>query len=150
MKTYRYVLTSKENKISLESRKRNYEMITPSIRYHTITIDDDVDPYTEIVKLLLSQKRERRYLKLLKSFTGNHVDKEQLAHFLDPAYEEYLNDVGRLKEQLCSVYEIVSKYNITEIGLECEGCKNGLSGQDEHMSCYGGCLHDPNLCIKCS
>lgn len=32
---------------------------------------------------------------------------------------------------------------------ECRGCINLACGQDEHMECPTGCLHDPNDCDIC-
>ena len=48
------------------------------------------------------------------------------------------------------IRDIKFKFNIAEqYDIKCNGCLNNLLGQDEHMECPSGCLHDKLLCGDC-
>lgn len=43
----------------------------------------------------------------------------------------------------------VKEDKILEKGNKCYGCLYDRMGQNDHMECNSGCLHDPETCIIC-
>jgi len=82
---------------------------------------------------ILEKKREARFNKLSKDHCGD-------------------DDMTALRKKLCSLNEIREKYEITNIELapSCCGCLNDCCGQNDHMECPTGCLHDKESCSVCN
>lgn len=55
------------------------------------------------------------------------------------------------KDNLATISELSLKYEIVGIYMSssCYGCRYDRPGQDDHMECDTGCLHDPDLCSWC-
>src|SRR5437868_5013534 len=70
-------------------------------------------------------------------------------------FSELLDCIRRQRngEKLISLDEIRQLFDIELIStddLKCFGCLNNCSGQDEHMECNTGCLHNSTFCDICS
>lgn len=65
---------------------------------------------------------------------------------------EYLKAVLNLGNvPMYRVYDMVTITSICKVVPEiCEGCINNSLGQDAHMDCPTGCLHNPQNCEYCS
>lgn len=46
--------------------------------------------------------------------------------------------------------DIKTQYCISEIEPACDGCLNDCFGQEDHMACPYGCLHDRTTCTFCN
>ena len=87
----------------------------------------------------------------MKNFSGNIENIDDVKNFLPDIYKDYANNLELLKKSMCSLYEIVHTYKISDIEKAplCYGCLYDCMGQKDHMDCITGCLHDPNMCYLC-
>ena len=115
-------------------------------------IDDEKDPLCEILHRYLRLKRESRFRKLFINYTGDYLDINDIRSYLPLQYKQYAYDLNILRDQMSSLYEISKIYEITDIKRlsDCYGCANDRGGQNDHMECPTGCLHDPSMCEGCS
>jgi len=100
----------------------------------------------------LLSKRNQRFDKIFREYTGNMEDTLAIHEYLPSELKVFASDHDAMKSQLASVYEILTKYKFTHIELapDCNGCIYDLPGQSEHMDCISGCLHSPDFCYKCN
>jgi hypothetical protein len=106
----------------------------------------------EIYAYLLADKRASLYAKLMAQYTGSVEDVEALRAYLPDKYKSRAEDPALLEEQLLSESDFRLQVRIWDIATVngCYGCLYDCLGQDDHMSCQGGCLHDPTICDHCS
>lgn len=92
-----------------------------------------------------------RYHKLTWNFMGDVTDVENFRHFLPPEYKYFAEDIEKLWNSLANFFDLSSKYSLSGIYITnaCFGCQNDCAGQQDHMECNTGCLHDPNICFFC-
>lgn len=162
MKTYLYNLckrypsasSNKRSRLidgsSSDLKKRDRGEVSSSFQ-EVLCLEDNADMETEIIFHLLKCRRESRFIKLITNFEGELDDTESFQTYLPAIYKPFAADIDRLKEQLCSLYEITNRYHILRIELTspCYGCRNELPSQYDHMECNTGCLHDPMFCANC-
>src|SRR3989337_1520026 len=114
MPRFRYIVTNLITK--------NYCL--PKTTTGIITLDDSItDVHSAILRHVLQCKRKSRHEKLLHNFTGDLTDVNSVVQHLPPIYKCY---VENLEQEMASMYEIVSNYEISDIELmgECNGCIN--------------------------
>lgn len=58
---------------------------------------------------------------------------------------EYLS-----KRKGIALEDIKLRYIISKIKPACDGCLNEYLGQQDHMDCPYGCLHDRDTCTVCN
>lgn len=58
-------------------------------------------------------------------------------------YEKYIQI--NFKEN----WEVKCEFHLLEIQRPCIACMNEIMGQDAHLECPNGCLHDPSVCDTC-
>ena len=114
------------------------------------------DPKSVDLRLILihhqlEKKRNRRLNHLLLTYDGRLDNIEALRSHLPAIYRPWAGDIEGLKVQLCSIHEILTRYSILKIEETnpCYGCRHELPGQDEHLECNTGCMHDPTYCPSC-
>jgi hypothetical protein len=110
------------------------------------------DVIESIYQDLLANKRNSRYDKLFSNFDFKNINSIQaIRDYLPIQYKQYANNFDKLLDELASMYEISQLYNISNIELapNCYGCIYDCPGQQDHMECPTGCLHDPKTCFEC-
>lgn len=132
-----------------DSRKRKREPETYLLR--GINSISDVIP--TVLHSLLSQKREDRLNKLLalSDTDNNDITVDNIRDRLPTQYQQYADDLDKLKQEMASLYEISQMYKITDVKLapSCIGCIYDCPGQRDHMECPSGCLHQKEFCLLC-
>jgi hypothetical protein len=121
-------------------------------RRYIYTTNEKDDILLTIIKYELERKRKERLDKLFKDFVGDSANGEEVEKYLPLEYKEYAYHIDRLKNKMCSIYEIVNKYTIKDVERapnECYGCLNNSPGQRDHMECSTGCLHSKYTCFYC-
>lgn len=116
-----------------------------------IQASDENGIYLTIIKYELECKKKKRFDKLLKDFTGDVTNSEEIEEYLPLPYKKYAYNMDKLKNKMCSIYEILHKYTINDIELapDCYGCLHDSPGQRDHMECPTGCLHSKYTCSYC-
>jgi len=158
-----------ENIISLNpdgiiiSKKRKNCEVSYTNYYYTVTDKKKKDTYqnwissnsdnieNDIWKVLVSQKREYRFNKLIKNYTGRSLYNKDFEEYLPSHFKEYAYNITLLENQLASIYEITKLYKISNIipAPNCQGCLENCLGQKDHTDCPTGCLHDQDTCPLC-
>lgn len=140
MPNYYYTLTKRVSGLDVKIRKDVIQ-----------DVDDEDNIEVAIYSSLLENKRESRLFEIFRDFNGDLDDVASVFAYLPEIYIPYFTDVESFKEQLCSPYEIHEMYAISNIipAPDCFGCLYDLSGQQEHMECPTGCLHNESTCYEC-
>jgi len=112
---------------------------------YKITVEDlDGDFLSKIFEGDENATVKLMYEYLLESLRQKRWEQRKKEHVW--VYENYGKDA------MASMYEVVEMFTLFDIELvkQCYGCENNLPGQNEHMDCEGGCLHDANTCKYCT
>ena len=143
MSNYWYTLT---NRHSTKQKCHSGQRIVTGI-----TSEDNV--ISTVLNRLLDTEREERLDRLLSGFDKDKViNVNGLRECLPVQYKQYADDLCKLKESMCSLYEISQMYKVSDIEIapNCIGCLYDCNGQRDHMECPTGCLHERNLCLICT
>lgn len=108
------------------------------------------DVIDKVLNNILDTEREDRLQRLFVAVT-DVTDVNDLKEYLPPQYQQYANNLTKLKEAMASLYEISQIYEISDVTLapDCVGCIYDSPGQRDHMECPTGCLHEIQLCTSC-
>ena len=113
---------------------------------------DDNDVLSAILTDLLEELRQVRFKHLMKNYQGDTYDTKAVSDYLPPQYKKYADNLDFLKISMASLYEVSNMYEISDIesAPKCYGCLHNRMGQNDHMECSTGCLHDSDTCLICS
>ena len=125
MSTYRYDLKQKDNSSNVILSENH--IINFNDKYNL----SDEDIISAILLNLLEKERTIRYNIIMDNYNGDLNDIDNIYKYLPIEYKTYAKNLEKLRSSMCSLYEIVNKYHITNIELipSCYGCLNDRLGQ---------------------
>lgn len=100
--------------------------------------------------------QEFSYLRIIENYEGNYSDFAAKAKHIENILSinvdiEGINTDEDMMNRAIPIHELKAKFELVFLKeIEgCEGCSYASPGQEAHMSCPNGCLHNSDDCSYC-